>query len=192
MFQDEPQAEASGQMYRIVRTPKKGNLSGILLSERHIGAPTHYWGGRTIICRKLTCPACKEGNAPRWYGYAPLWSVKSKAIAIVEWTAKAHEPIKNWLTEHGNFLGCQLSLERVGNKANGRLHARICSGDYSKELLPEPADIKAMLLTMWGVTPEQQQEMAAEEALAQKAIEQLESRQKRVGQASNGKHRRTS
>lgn len=189
MFRDRPDRQADDTQYRIYRVPKKGKVGGILLSSRHVGAMTHYWGGRTVLCWKDECEACQAGNAPRWYGYGLLWSPKGQQIVIVEWTDKAHDNIDKYLTEHGTLRRAELHLERLGDRANGRLYSRIIEGPFAQAVLPAEVPLRPMLYQIWGISLVEQLAIETKEAQAAAIADAVIERAKRASMMpTNGKH----
>lgn len=150
---DRPRDHDQMQQYRLVRTPEKGAISGIILDLQHTGAYTHYWGGRTIMCQQIECEACLAGRQARWYGYVSIFSAKSNQIAIYEFTPPGVNAVDAYFTSHGQLRGGLITGERIGKRANSRISITMKESGFDVAKLPPAPPVKEILLRLWEVRP---------------------------------------
>lgn len=153
IWDDRPRQHDTLQQYRLIRTPEKGSVSGIVLDLSHTGAYTHYWKGRTIKCFEHDCEACKAGREARWYGYVSIFNPKTNQIALYEWTPPGLNAVDAYYTQHGQLRGGLIMGERIGKRANSRISITMKESGYDLAKLPPPVPVKEILLRLWEVHP---------------------------------------
>lgn len=148
---NEPSGNAGFHSYKLLRCPPKGRFQAIVLSRYPIGCDLHYWKGRSTPCRHSDCEACKNGNRPRWKGFLFVKSTATGTIAILEYTARAHDAIDVFLATYPNLRGAKLNLCRTGNRPNSPLLISFEDGRLDETGLPDPQDLTECLERMWEI-----------------------------------------
>lgn len=138
--------------FKLFRCPRSGSLTGVIVSPDMIGTGTHFWKNRTMPCTGKSCPACRDGFNPRWYGFLGIWSPKTDRLGILEITEAASDEVDRYYDRHKTLRGAQIKVSRQGNRPNGRVLADLTTGTIDPERLPPAIDIKATLLRMWELT----------------------------------------
>lgn len=150
---DRPHNHDHMQQYKLIRTPEKGSITGIILDLTHTGAYTHFWKGRTIKCQEIECEACLAGREARWYGYISIFGPKTNQIAIYEFTPPGLNALDAYFTQHGQLRGAQITGERIGKRANSRVSIQVRESGFDLSKLPAAAPVKEILLRLWEVKP---------------------------------------
>lgn len=150
-WSDRPRERDQMRSFTILRTPKGRDLRGIVLSDQHVGVYTHFWQGRTTVCRGDECEACRAGRAPRWYGYIYLWLRPLNQIAIFEFPQRAFDPFDAYFTQHGTQRGAMMTARRLNKKDNGPVQISFEAEPYTSSGMPTPVDLKAVLCRIWEV-----------------------------------------
>ena len=63
-WMNNPPDDQNQLSFRIIRTPAKGKITGIVLSPEPLGVLLHFWHGRSVPCDPRRCEACKDGHRP--------------------------------------------------------------------------------------------------------------------------------
>lgn len=151
-WSDSPPTEEEKYAHRIVRTPAATPLVGIITSTDLIGRPTHFANNRTIPCPGLdTCNFCADGFSKRWHGWFGLFITGTNEHAIMELTAKACDPLKNYALIHNSLRACGLKAHRPSKRPNGRVCLVLRPVDELRYRIPPPLDVKAILCHIWNV-----------------------------------------
>lgn len=189
-WSDRPRREAQTRAYQLLRTPPKGELKGIVLSDQQVGCYTHFWRGRTTVCTHEVCDACTAGRAPRWYGYLAIWSPTSHTTGILEFTEAALASVDAYFTTHGTLRAAKLIARRISHRANGRVVLDISEGNYAAATLPECPDVKSVLCKIWEI--KETAAKAEERSTYDLSLVDEETRERklrpRVPHETNGKH----
>jgi len=135
--------------HRLIRIRPGKPASGIITSLNLIGCYVHYWRGRTTPCQESKCPACKENQAARWYGWFSLWSPKTHEHVIAEITSACVDAFAAYALTHGQLRGAKVTLARATAKQNARLIAILEESAISPDILPPPLDVQTTLEKMW-------------------------------------------
>ena len=138
----------------IMRAPPAGSLSLVALSEHFTGVYTHFWGGRTIPCRRRNCPAHDAGHSARWRGYL-LCEVPSTGKGILlEFPEGVGKTLAEEKATHGTLRGLCFRIGRTKGRANGRVVVTPVKRLPKNARLRKADDIRAILSKIWGLTPE--------------------------------------
>jgi len=146
-----PPAETHHTTLPIIRTPARGEFSGLITSPDQIGCPTHYWHGRTIPCEANDCEPCQQGNPWRYHAYLTIWSRKKNEHYLFEFTQQAANKIAEYREKHGTLRGHLLTAHRPSQKPNGRIQILLQPIDLSSIDIPRPVDIQTILLHLWAM-----------------------------------------
>lgn len=149
-FARRPVSELVVRKYDILRCRQGKVVKGIMLAGDVCGAYTHWYGGRTLPCNGLSCPACKMNVEVRWHGYLPLYNTSTRNIVIAEITTAAVEPIDRWFREKRSLRGAFISIMRGAERVNSPLKSRVEEGPLPAEALPNPPHVREILEKMWG------------------------------------------
>lgn len=149
-FARRPDAEHIVRKYDIVRCRAGKSLKGIMLAGDVCGAYTHWYGGKTVPCNGLTCPACSMNVEVRWHGYLPLYNTTTRNTIIAEITTAAVEPIDRWFREKRSLRGAFIEIMRGADRANAPLKSRVSDGPLPMEALPTAPHVREILEKMWG------------------------------------------
>lgn len=144
-----PPPEHNFANYRLVRVPVGRATGGVLLCRRMIGTHTHFYRKRTTPCTGDRCPACADGNSPRWYGYFAIWNPITKVVSILELPGATARALLDRYEDWTDWRGCTIVTERVPNKPNGRVHAILKDTRGVNDRLPDAPPIDSILAHMW-------------------------------------------
>lgn len=148
----EPPAESEQYAHRIVRTPGKGAIAGIITSPELIGCPTHFTNGRTIPCEHpRPCEPCEHGSSRRWHGWVSLMQMPTLEHVIFEMTAAACDPLKNYALIHQTLRACSIRATRPSDRTNGRVVIETRLVDETRYRIPEPFNVRLVLCHIWNV-----------------------------------------
>lgn len=146
---DEAPPEATCPHLRILRTPEKRPLRGVIVSGRLCGCYTHFFGGITVPCVNAGCPACEQRNGRRWHYYLALFDGPTGEVALWETTAAAGEPLAKLQREIENLRGVTIIAQRVQARANARISVKCDVSTKGRLVLPSEPDVKACLRAIW-------------------------------------------
>lgn len=149
MWCDRPDPDHLHHNYQITRCSPNGSIKGIVLSDSLVGTKLHYYRGRSIPCTTTECAACESGQTPRWKGYFYLFDPKSRRIEIPEITERCFTPLDAYYTEHGTLRGGRVTIRRTKPKKNGPLELWFGEGNFQTADLPNPENLREVLLRMW-------------------------------------------
>lgn len=145
-----PPANGHNHGYRLIRSPAARPLHVLIISPELIGTFTHYVKGRTTPCAGDDCPTCGEGLPYRWHGYIACVVAGHAEKVVLELTAMAAEQLLPHRKEFGTLRGCAAMIERPSRRPNGRIRITCQPGKKADAALPQPPDLKAVLLHIWG------------------------------------------
>lgn len=148
-WNDQPDRNPSLPSYSILRTPPKGKMSGIIISDAVCGTRLHYWKGRSVPCNAADCDACENGQAPRWKGYLLLKSTQTDKIVIFEFTERGWDPLDEARRKWGTLRGLVLTATRTGGKTNSPLLLMLSDHREDPTGLPAEKDLKTILGRIW-------------------------------------------
>lgn len=140
----------------LVRTPASGALSLVCLSRDFSGVFTHWWGGRTIPCRKSGCPAHDAGHSARWHGYLLCEVSPGAKRVLFEFTDQAAATFAELRKEHGTLRGLCFRASRSRARANGRVIITAVKHLGSGARLTPEVPVRSVLSVIWGLTPDAQ------------------------------------
>lgn len=151
-WSDRPPTPDNAVPYRLVRVPPAAALVGIVTCTELTGTRTHFLASRTVPCEgEDICRACADGYAWRWHCYASLLLTAGWEHVILELTAAASDPLRNYADIHHEVRGCLLRAIRPSGRINGRIVVTCKPADLQGLRLPEPPDIQRILCHIWGV-----------------------------------------
>ncbi len=150
-WQNSPPEKTEGYGMRLLRTPAKGALRGMITCESLQGTPTHYFGGRTVPCLQKDCKACGNGVGWLWHGYLSMILPKTHEHVLLELTAQACEQVNAYHKQHSLLRGAFVTATRAGKLANGRVILELNPGDQTGIQLPDPPDVRKHMMHIWGI-----------------------------------------
>jgi hypothetical protein len=119
--------------------------------------PKQRGGGRTVphTTPDDTCPICVEQNQrPRWHGYLACWWEHSSRFVVADLSLHAVQSCPELVPSHPFPLrGCYVTLSRIGKSNNSPVKATVMRSTIAPTDLPEPFDVRAALMRMWGLSP---------------------------------------
>ena len=150
-WDDNPPAPTEFAGIRLIRVPKGQVLVGIITSPTLVGRYTHFVRRRTIPHYDVDCQECLTGSEPRWHGYISIWSPTGHAHSVLELTALAAAPVKDFQDRHGSLRGAEIHAQRMGNAPNSPVQTRLDAADHDLRRIPQPVDLRAFLCTIWRI-----------------------------------------
>lgn len=135
----------------LLRLGPQAALRAAITSPDVLGVLTHFMGGRTLACIQGDCPGCESKLPQRWEGYLGVVTTKPSRHIILGITPGAALGIGDSAPDPHNLRGLLLVAERIGKRANARLRARVEEVELGQLRLPDPPDLKAHLLHIWGL-----------------------------------------
>lgn len=150
-FSNVPPKDPRGHALQLLRTPQGSALTAIVLSDDQIGAPTHFYGGRTVPCEVDDCKPCKEGLPWRWHAWLAAWSSKDHHAFIFEMTARVSKIFVAYRETYGTLRGCKFRARRRTQAANARVHIECQPADIQGLTLPDPPDLIKCLSIIWNI-----------------------------------------
>ena len=78
-------------------------------------------------------------------------SLATGTIAILEYTARAHDAIDVFLATYPNLRGAKITLTRTGNRPNSPLLINFEEGRLDETGLPDPQELTQCLDRMWEI-----------------------------------------
>lgn len=148
----DPPATPAGLSLRLCRTPAQAQLSGVITTPDLIGCATHFAKNRTVPCEGQDhCQWCADGHSWRWHGYIGVLISATLEHVILELTAAATDPLRNYLRYHQTLRACIIRAFRPSKRFNGRVTIECKAGDERRMRLPDPPDVPRILCHTWGV-----------------------------------------
>lgn len=148
----EPPAPDQSLPLRLTRVPMKGQLHGIATSTELIGCNTHYARNRTIPCEGPgQCDACADGFSFRWHCYLSIILTPGWEHVLLELTAAASDPLRNYVAIHSEIRGCDITATRPSGRQNGRVQLQARPANLAGIRLPDPPNLQRILCHVWGV-----------------------------------------
>lgn len=149
---NEPPEESEAHAFRIMRTPAKKPICGIITSEELLGCPTHFCKNRTIPCEAPNpCTWCEEGFSWRWHGWVGLFNHVTMEHLLFEMTAAASDPLKLYAKIHGTLRACSIRASRPSGRTNGRVLIEPRQVDETRYRIPPELNVMKILCHIWGV-----------------------------------------
>lgn len=150
-WQESPDDTTRSLNYRIYRTPVGREVTLVALSNRFIGAKLHYWRGRSTPCEGQDCPACKDGQRPRWKGFLFAYHRDTRTIVIFEFTDRGYEPMQDQLDRHHSLRGLIFKTARLNKRPNGPIQITFTDTREESPHLPNPDGLAEMLERIWEI-----------------------------------------
>jgi len=150
-WDDNPPGPTEFAGIRLIRVPKGTIMQGVITSTTMVGRYTHFVRRRTIPHFDADCPECLSGSEARWHGYISIWAPTGHAHSVLELTALAAAPVKDFLDRHGSLRGAEIYAKRMGNAANSPVQVTVNAADWDLRKIPQPVDLRAFLCTIWRI-----------------------------------------
>ncbi len=150
-FEHAPPDTSRQSGLRLIRTPAAKPLVLVLSCQRLIGCATHWYANRTVPCEAPGCDPCDEGYPWRWHAYLTGIDPSSLEHVIIEFTARAIDPLDEYFRRHKTMRGCIIQATRASAKSNGRVLIRCKPADLAKIDLPKEPNIPKLLCHIWGL-----------------------------------------
>jgi hypothetical protein len=148
---DDPPGPTEFAGIRLFRIPTGKIYQGVITSPTMVGRYTHYVRRRTIPHFDRDCPECLTGSEARWHGYISVYSLGGHAHSVLELTALAAGPIKEFQERHGSLRGSEIWAQRMGAAPNSPVQTRVNAADHDLRTIPQPVDLRAFLCTIWRI-----------------------------------------
>lgn len=139
------------QQYRLIRAPAFKPLRCLILADKPLGCPTHYYHGRTMPCENPLCEPCSLGIPWRWHSYLPVQVAGTNERCILELTAQATEQLGPALAEYQTLRGIVIIIQRPTKRPNGRVQISVEPGRKPETTVPPAPNIKACMAHIWGL-----------------------------------------
>lgn len=150
-WDDNPDLPQLRSKFRLIRLGKSEKHKTIILSEKLIGIWTHYYKRRTIPHEEPDCPACRDKNARRWYGFLACWAPSSDFRYLLELTPQASEPLLDYQSRRKTIRGLEIMVRRCGDRPNSPCETIIPREQQGNLALPPSFDVKEALMIIWGL-----------------------------------------
>ncbi len=150
-FSNDPPIAGDRPGLRLVRTPTKNPLHGIVTSENLVGCPTHFFHNRTVPCEMQGCEICGAGHSWRWHGYLACVERVTNEHVLFEFTAQASEAFRAYFKKYDTLRGCLFQAVRGGQNYNSRVSIQVKPADLSCRELPNSLDLVVLLCHIWNV-----------------------------------------
>jgi hypothetical protein len=148
-FTNTPPEHDRPKNLKLIRTPIKCPMKGIITCDDVVGCNTHFFGGRTTPCEAPDCPACNDGFPIRWHGYLTVWFPTDCIQVLYEFTDTAAPAILAYRTQHGTLRNAKITATRHKPIPNGRVNIKLERIDVSQWSIPSPPNVTEILLRMW-------------------------------------------
>lgn len=150
-FTNRPPDDPRGHSLPLLRTPARGQLSGIVTTNDMIGCPTHFHQGRTQPCDVEDCDACHHGIPWRWHAWVGAFNVRNHQAFIFEMTARVASIMVNYREANGGLRGCAFRAQRRTTSPNSRVFLECQPADLQSIDLPQPPDLAACMAIIWNI-----------------------------------------
>ena len=150
-WDDNPPGPAEFAGIRLMRIPTGKRYQGVITSPAMVGRYTHFVRRRTIPHWDHDCPECLGGSEARWHGYISVYSLGGHAHSVLELTALAAGPVKEFFDRHGSLRGSEICAQRMGNAPNSPVQTQVNAADHDLRKIPQPVDLRAFLCTIWRI-----------------------------------------
>lgn len=141
------------QTLPLRRTPPSKPMIGLITCRSFIGTYTHFYQGRTAPCEEEDCEICKQNQSARWHGYVSAITPKVHEHFLFEFTQGPAEVLFRYHQDHGSLRGALFQACRLSRRPNGRVHLQVTPQNLTGVKLPDPPDIKSILLHIWSANP---------------------------------------
>lgn len=135
----------------LIRVKGKQPIKLACLSDRIIGAETHYGNRRTNLCLGEECQWCQKNERPRWKGYISCFSNTSNKRAFIEITELAGCALREIYETHRTLRGTILNFRRARPDDMAPLLVSLEMFVEDPASLPEPLDVMVFLRRLWNL-----------------------------------------
>lgn len=159
-WDDQPPPD-DGRYIPIISAPAHGNITLTLVSNRIVGAWTHYIAPRTIPCTKGTgdCPCLADQLGSRWRGYLCAWEPQFGRLYLIELTANAVRTCNVEIADPATQLrGTVVKLYRAAKSKRAPVCLHVTNATIIDPHLPEEPDVRAALVRIWSGLTRQPEE----------------------------------
>lgn len=154
-----PDFKQRKRFYKVLRPKPQSEVKGIITSDKVLISYTHYRDRNSYICTRnsKTCPFCAASIAPRIKGYLCGVDNADRKAVVLEMTDNAVRDNAVIRERKVSLRGKVLCLSRPGKNPNSPVLARLedCPHVTVLRSLPQPFDLRAVLLEMWDVPSQQ-------------------------------------
>jgi len=150
-FERLPSDEDIVSDFNIFRALPGREVKLVVWSDDIFGSRTHWWGGRTIPCKKTGCDACTAFKESRWNGWVLAKRTDNDEKVIFEFTPPAGLTLDQAFNEFGSLRGLQIGTTRVSNRSNAKVHVRIFGVEKNVRTIPKAPDIVPIMARIWGL-----------------------------------------
>lgn len=133
----------------IVRTPVGRSLYATIISDKMLGCPTHFWGGRTTPCEAPDCEACNAGSPTRWHGYLIVFDERCRTSSILEIPDAAAEQLTLLAHSLPTLRGATIKASRTKSTRNARVLIELQPPSLEQKNLPRAAPLETLLALIW-------------------------------------------
>lgn len=150
-FSQNPNTDDACRRYRLIRTPSRGSLGFVVLSDDYEGVPTHWHRGRTRPHMAADCEGCKANTPLRWHGYLAIQGTKSGEICIFEFTEAARAAVVEYKRLHGSLRGAACLCSRSGPRDNAPVVLKMSPSIAPQITLAKCPDVRKYLKRLWEI-----------------------------------------
>lgn len=113
---------------------------------------THYMNRRTLPCIVDECPGCAAELPRRYEAYVSCLTTQPSTHIIVALTPKAAKQLWDSAPNPNDLRGLIITLQRLGNRANGPLSCVVDHSEAIAHKLPPIPELRAHMLKIWGLS----------------------------------------
>lgn len=148
--QDDP--PPMGDVMHIDRVPVGAYFTGVVISPRYAGWPTHWYNKRTIPCigPAKGCRCASTILSHRWVGMIQWIMGERSSQTILELTPRAGNRLKEILEKRGTLRGLRLQVQRERATLRSPITLTIIGEHESPEQLPSEKDYTPTVQRLWG------------------------------------------
>lgn len=150
-FSNQPPDDPRGHALQLLRTPAGRALTAIVTSHDLIGAPTHFWGGRTVPHEQDDCKACLEGVPWRWHSWLSAWNASNHTHFLFESTLRVTKIFVAYRNAYDTLRGCKFRARRRTPAPNARVQLECQPADLEGLKLPQPPDLIKCMSIIWNI-----------------------------------------
>jgi len=153
-----PEGPPAGiQPVKLQCAPVYGKFVGCFVSDTAPGFPVHFHDQRTYphTHPAATCAGCRNGQRPRWKGYACAVSWPGKTLCVCEISQGAAQHCPELRQAWGKLRGLIFELWRTRHSKRAPVRMKILAQAYTGAL-PPSIDLVQYLLRLWGLSPRTQ------------------------------------
>jgi hypothetical protein len=135
----------------LIRVPTRTAMRLAITSVSMYQVDTHYMGRRTLPCTTTDCPGCAAQLPRRYEAYIAALTTTPTRHVIVALTPRAAKQLWDSAPDPHNMRGIIITLQRMGNRANGPLMCRVEQEEHAESKLPPMPELRAHMARIWGL-----------------------------------------